>query len=168
MSLDGVIESPEQWSSPFFSDEMGRDLTSRLESAAAMVLGRVTYEAFAAFWPRQSDDVPFATLNNTITKLVVSESLRSAEWQNTSIIGDDDMKELKAKDDRGFHITGSGTLVRNWIQRGLIDEVILMMCPVLVGAGKRFFENGSTTSLELVGAEQFPRGVVALTYASTT
>jgi len=77
MSLDGVIESPEEWSSPFFSDEMGRDLTSRLESASAMVLGRVTYEEFAAFWPRQTDDVPFATLNNTIKKLVVSHSLGS-------------------------------------------------------------------------------------------
>jgi dihydrofolate reductase len=168
VSLDGVIESPEQWSSPFFSDEMGRDLTSRLESASAMVLGRVTYEEFAAFWPRQSDHVPFATLNNTIKKLVVSHSLTSAEWQNTSVIGDDDMEELKAEAEGDFHITGSGTLVRNWIQRGLVDEVILMMCPVLVGAGKRFFENGPATSLERVRVEQFPRGVMALTYVPTT
>lgn len=80
MSVDGVIESPQDWSSPFFSDRMRRDLTSRLESASAMVLGRVTYEEFAAFWPRQSDDVPFATLNNTMKKLVVSDSLASAEW----------------------------------------------------------------------------------------
>jgi dihydrofolate reductase len=128
MSLDGVIESPEQWSSPFFSDEIGRDLTSRLESASAMVLGRVTYEEFAAFWPRQSDDVPFATLNNTVKKLVVSDSLRSAEWQNTSIIGDADMEELKATGNGDFHITGRGTLVRDWIRRGLVDEVILMVC----------------------------------------
>lgn len=167
ISLDGVIESPEQWSSPFLSDELGRDLSSRLESASAMVLGRVTYEEFAAFWPRQSDDVPFATLNNTIKKLVVSDTLQSAEWQNTSIISDPEMEELKAKAEGDFHITGSGTLVRNWIQRGLVDEVILMMCPVLVGTGKRFFENGPTTSLERVGVEQFPRGVMALTYAPT-
>jgi dihydrofolate reductase len=107
---------------------MGRDL-SRLESASAMVLGRVTYEEFAAFWPRQSDDGPFATLNNTIKKLVVSERLRSAEWQNTSIIGDADMEELKAKGEGDFHITGSGTLVRNWIQRGLVDEVSSWSAP---------------------------------------
>jgi dihydrofolate reductase len=163
-----VIESPEQWSSPFFSDEMGRDLTARLESAAAMVLGRVTYEEFAAFWPRQSDDVPFATLNNTIEKLVVSDSLRSAEWQNSRIVGEAEMQALKARGDGDFHITGSGTLVRNWLQRGLIDEVVLMVCPVLVGAGKRFFEKGTTTSLKQVGVERFPRGVVALTYVATT
>jgi dihydrofolate reductase len=147
---------------------MGRDLASRLESVSAMVLGRVTYEEFAGFWPRQSDDVPFATLNNTIKKLVVSDSFRSAEWQNTSIIADADMEELKAKGDGDFHITGSGTLVRNWIQRGLVDEVILVVCPVLVGAGKRFFENGPTTRLERVGVEQFPRGVMALTYVPST
>jgi dihydrofolate reductase len=123
-----------------------------------MVLGRVTYEEFAAFWPRQSDDGPFATLNNTIKKLVVSERLRSAEWQNTSIIGDADMEELKAKGEGDFHITGSGTLVRNWIQRGLVDEVLLMVCSVLVGAGKRFFENGTTTTLKQVGIEQSRAG----------
>jgi dihydrofolate reductase len=77
------------------------------------------------------------------------------------------MEELKAKADADFRITGSGTLVRNWIQRGLVDEVILMMCPVLVGAGKRYFENGLTTGLERVGVEQFPRGVIALTYVPT-
>jgi dihydrofolate reductase len=110
----------------------------------------------------------FATLNNAIKKLVVSDSLRSAEWQNTSIIGDADMEELKAKGDGDLHITGSGTLVRNWIQRGLVDEVILMVCPVLVGAGKRFFEKGTTSTLKHVGVEQFPREVMALTYVPTT
>jgi dihydrofolate reductase len=85
MSLDGVIESPQQWSSPFFSDRMGRDLTSRLESASAMVLGRVTYEEFAAFWPRQSDDVPFATLNNTIIALTyVPATSRQVEPSRSS------------------------------------------------------------------------------------
>jgi dihydrofolate reductase len=168
MSLDGVIESPERWSSPFFSDELGRDLASRLESAAAMVLGRVTYDEFAAFWPRQSDDVPFATLNNTIEKLVVSDSLGSADWQNTRIISDAEMEELKANGAGDFHITGSGTLVRNWIRRGLLDEVILVMCPVLVGDGKRFFENGPTTPLTQVGVEHFPCGVMALTYVPRT
>lgn len=78
------------------------------------------------------------------------------------------MEELKAKGDGDFHITGSGTLVRNWIRRGLVDEVVLMVCPVLVGAGKRFFENGTTTTLKQVGVERFPRGVVALTYVPTT
>lgn len=129
MSLDGVIESPERWSSPFFSDEMGRDLTTRLESASTMVLGRVTYQEFASFWPRQSDDVPFATLNNTIKKLVVSDSLRSAEWQNTSIISDSDMEELKLKAEGNFHITGSGTLVRNWTsaqERGFVRRLRLL------------------------------------------
>ncbi len=78
------------------------------------------------------------------------------------------MEELKAKGDGDFHITGSGALVRNWIRRGLVDEVILMVCHVLVGAGKRFFENGTTTTLKRVGVEQFPRGVIALTYVPTT
>ena len=74
----------------------------------------------------------------------------------------------RTHNDGDFHITGSGTLVRNWIQRGLVDEVILLVCPVLVGAGKRFFENGTTTTLKQIGVEQFPRGVIALTYVPST
>jgi dihydrofolate reductase len=76
--------------------------------------------------------------------------------------------KLKATGNGDCHITGSGTLVRDWIRRGLVDAVILMVCPILVGAGKRFFENGTTTTLKQVGVEQFPRGVMALMYAPTT
>jgi dihydrofolate reductase len=156
VSLDGVIEAPEQWSSPFFSEEMGHDLESRLESAAARVLGRVTYEEFAAFWPQQPAHTPFARLNNTIKKLVVSHTLRGAAWENTTVIGDADMAEFKATGDGDLHITGSGTLVRTWLQRGLIDEVVLVVCPELVGRGKRFFERGDTTSLSRTEVKGVP------------
>jgi dihydrofolate reductase len=164
MSLDGVVGSPEKWTSPFFSDEMGRDLAAGLESAVAMVLGRITYTEFADFWPRQGDDVPFAALNNAIRKIVVSKTIQDPGWHNTTVIQDDQIRDLKADAKGDLHITGSGTLVRNWIEQGIIDEVVLMMCPIVLGRGKRLFENGSATELTLVQVEEFPRGVLALTY----
>jgi dihydrofolate reductase len=164
MSLDGVIESPEKWTSSFFSAEMGQDLATRLESAAAMVLGRVTYTEFADFWPRQGDDVPFATLNNTIPKIVVSETVQDPQWHKTTVVRGAEVASLKATSQGDLHITGSGMLLRNLLQQGVLDEVRIIMCPVVLGRGRRLFEDGTATELALTEVQQFPRGVLALTY----
>jgi len=164
MSLDGVIESPEKWTPPYFSEELGQDLSIRLESADAMVLGRATYTEFSRFWPTQADDVPFATLNNTIRKYVVSRTIQHPEWQNTTVISDVDVRDLKSGNGGDLHIAGSGTLVRNWLQQGVVDEVRIMLCPIVLGHGKRLFENGSQTALTLAEVRQFPLGVVSLNY----
>ena len=122
VSLDGVVESPEAWVAPFFGEELADDLTRRLSAAAAMVLGRRTYEEFARFWPKQGDDVPFAALNNSISKIAVSGTLEHADWQNTRVIRDGDIEQVKRDASGDLHITGSATLVRSWIERAIIDE----------------------------------------------
>jgi dihydrofolate reductase len=162
MSLDGVMSSPETWTSPFFSDEMAEDLTRRLQSSAAMVLGRHTYAEFAEFWPRQSSDVPFADLNNRIRKYVVSSTLDHADWRNSSVIGADDLTLLKAGGD--LHISGSGVLVRSLLERRLLDEMVIMMCPVVRGQGQRLFDAARATDLDLLTVTPLPRGVLCLTY----
>jgi hypothetical protein len=109
MSLDGVVESPEKWTSPYFSDQMASDLTTRLEAAAGMVLGHVTYNEFAAFWPNQDDSVPFATLNNSIRKYVISSTLSDPDWQNSRVVPPNEVANLKFSAEGDLHITGSGT-----------------------------------------------------------
>jgi dihydrofolate reductase len=160
-SLDGVMSSPETWTSPYFSDEMGQDLTRRLQASAAMVLGRHTYAEFAEFWPRQGD-APFADLNNRVRKYVVSSTLERADWRNSSVVGVDELPSLKAEGN--LHVTGSGVLVRSLLERRLLDELVIMMCPVVLGQGQRLFDRAVTTGLDLVKVTPFPRGVLSLSY----
>jgi dihydrofolate reductase len=165
-SVDGVVSSPETWVSPHFSDEMGTDLAKRLQSCAAMVLGRRTYDEFAQFWPHQGSDVPFADLNNKVRKFVVSDTLADAEWQNSSVVSARDLESLKSKGD--LHVTGSGVLMKSLLESRLLDEIILMVCPVALGQGQRLLDGLHATGLELVSAESFPLGVMCLTYRPTT
>lgn len=162
MSLDGVMASPETWTSPYFSDEMGEDLTRRLQSTAAMVLGRHTYTEFAEFWPGQSSEVPFADLSNGVRKYVVSSTLDQAGWRNSTVIHVDDLVPLKSGGD--LHITGSGLLVRSLLERRLLDEMVIMMCPVVLGRGQRLFDGVEATGLDLLKVTAFLHGVLCLTY----
>ncbi len=161
-SLDGVIAEPETWFTPYFSEELGADLAGRLESAHAMVLGGQTYKEFAEFWPKQGHDVPFADLNNKVRKFVVSKTIDQADWNNSTIIGVDDLTELRLSGD--LHVTGSATLVRSLLENRLLDEIVIVMCPVVLGEGKRLFDGLEKTALEMVRATTFPKGVQSLTY----
>ena len=162
MSLDGVMSSPEIWFSPYFSDEMEADLTQRLQSCAAMVLGHNTYTEFSQFWPRQGSEVPFADLNNGVQKYVVSRSLKQADWRNSTVVSIDDLTHLKSGGN--LHITGSGALVRSLLERQLLDELVVILCPLVLGQGRHLFDGVKTTGLSLVKATSFPRGVQCLTY----
>jgi dihydrofolate reductase len=168
MSLDGVVESPDRWHFAYYSEEMGRELRTRLESAGAMLLGRVTYEEFAAYWPNQPGGAPFVDLNNDIRKYVVSTTLDSAEWNNTTLIGRDvpeAIRELKRQPGGDLHVTGSPTLVRWLLHAGLLDELRVQLSPVVVGSGKRLFrDGGASIGLELVESTTLPHGVLALAY----
>src|SRR5262249_2540651 len=168
ISLDGVIESPERWHFNRYSDEMGQDLGTRLESAGAMLLGRKTYEDFAAYWPQQGSDVPFADINNNIRKYVISTTLKSANWKNTTVINGNvtaAVRQLKAESGGDLHVAGSATLVRWLLAAGLLDSVRLQVSPVIVGSGLRLFPDGSTPAeLVLVEAEPLPNGVLVLEY----
>jgi dihydrofolate reductase len=176
VSLDGVVESPEEWHLPYFNDEMGEAIGAAMAAADAMLLGRVTYEEFAAFWPSQSsdDDQELTDYMNNTPKYVVSKTLEEPlGWNNSTLINGDVAEEiikLKQQPGKDISITGSPTLVRSLLAEDLLDELRLMVHPIVVGNGKRLFEDGSDqkalklVDLKLVDSKTFSTGVLYLTY----
>ncbi len=169
VSLDGVVESPEKWQLPYFDDEMGEAVGAAMAAADAMLLGRVTYQEFASYWPGvSSEEQPFAGYMNDTPKYVVSASLEMVEWNNSTLIKGnvaEEISRLKQQPGKNIGITGSATLVQSLLRDDLLDELGLMVHPVVVGSGKRLFEEGGAPKgLELVDSKTFSTGVVYLTY----
>ena len=170
VSLDGVMEAPDKWHFPYFDGEMGETIGSAMAEADAMLMGRVLYEEWAAFWPNQDpDENPVASRMNGVRKYVVSTTLEGPlGWNNSTLIRENVAEEiagLKRQTGGDISISGSGSLVRSLLKDGLIDELRLMVHPVVVGSGKRLFEEGSERiALELVDSRIFSTGVVYLTY----
>ena len=168
MALDGVMESPDKWHFPYFNDEMEEAIGAAMADSDAMLLGRVTYEEFAAFWPSQGERDVAGYMNNT-PKYVVSRTLEEPlEWQNSTLIKEnvaEEVAKLKQQPGKDISITGSGTLVRSLLQDDLIDELRLMVHPIVVGSGKHLFEEGGDQkALKLVDSKTFSTGVLYLTY----
>ncbi len=168
ISLDGVIEDADQWMGPWFNDELGQAVGSLMGAQDAMLLGRVTYAEFAAHWPQQTGEMA-DTMNGT-PKYVVSGTLPSAEWQNTTLIpaasAFAEIAELKQQPGRNIGMTGSATLVSSLLREGLLDELHLFVLPLVVGSGKRLFGTpGDQLPLKLLDSATFQTGVVHLTYA---
>ena len=169
VSLDGVTESPEKWSFPYFNDEVGQMLGSQMAEADTLLLGRRTYQEFAAYWPDKTvEDDPFADYINTVPKLVVSTTLTTLEWNNSTLITGDvaaQLTRLKQQPGKNISITGSVTLVGSLLRQGLLDELRLLLYPIVVGTGRRLFQDGSEqVPLKLVDARAFSTGVVSLVY----
>jgi dihydrofolate reductase len=170
VALDGVMEAPERWSFQFHNDEMEEAQRAGMAAADAMLLGRVTYQEFASYWPYQnSADQPFTDYLNNTPKFVVSTTLQEPlEWQNSTLIKDnvaEEIARLKRQPGKDIGIVGSGTLVRSLLQDDLLDELTLMVHPIVLGRGKRLFEEGGDQkALELVDSKTFSTGVVVLTY----
>jgi dihydrofolate reductase len=132
-----------------------------------MLLGRRTYEEFAAFWPNQGDDVPLAPEINGVRKLVASTTLDSVDWQNSELIDGDVAEDLRRRRDEpgtDISITGSPTLVRSLLAAGVLDELRLLVHPIVVGHGKRLFGDGPTVPLRLESARSLETGVQYLVY----
>src|SRR6516225_6994392 len=167
ISLDGVVEAPEKWTGPYFNDQVGQAVGALMAANDAMLLGRVTYEGFAAAFGGQSGGMA-DQMNNT-QKYVVSSTLTSAGWQNSTLISGVDtagqIKALKQQPGRNIGMSGSSTLV-GWLMRhGLLDRLDLLVFPVVLGSGKRLFsEPDGQVPLTLAGSEAFATGVVHLTY----
>ena len=171
LSLDGVYEAPHEWHFPYFNDEMGEAVQSQIDAADTMLLGRVTYQEFASYWPHQSnDEVPLANHMNNTPKVVVSETLDSVdEWQNSTLIKGNVVEELtrlKQQPGKNIGVTGSGTLVASLMGAGLLDELRLLVHPIVVGKGKRLFATweDQPRGLRLADAQTFYTGVLSLTY----
>jgi dihydrofolate reductase len=170
VSLDGVVESPEKWHFPYFNDQMGEAIGAAMASSDAMLMGRVLYEEWAAFWPNQDpDENPVAARMNGVRKYVVSTTLEEPlEWQNSTLIGDnvaEEISRLKEQPGKDISISGSPTLVRSLLEEDLLDELRLMVHPIVVGSGKRLFEDGGDQkALQLVDSKIFSTGVLYLSY----
>jgi dihydrofolate reductase len=169
ISLDGVVESPDKWHFPYFDDEMGAAVGAGFATTDALLMGRVLYEDWAAYWPEHADE-PFGDVMNSMKKYVVSSSLQVAEWENSELVNGDVAKkltDLKATDGGDIAMSGSATTVRWLLREGLLDELNLLLHPIAVGSGlaRLFPPDEPTIALELRGAETFKSGVLNLSYA---
>ena len=167
VSLDGVVESPEKWVA--FDDEMGEAVNAGTGAADTLLLGRRTYEVFAASWPQRTvEDDPMAGWMNDTPKVVVSSTLESPAWNNTTVIDGDveaSLRALKAKPGKNILVNGSATLVQSLLRDGMLDELRLFVHPTLVGTGQRLFDDGGDhVALELIEARPLSTGVVFATY----
>ncbi len=175
ISLDGVIEAPETWHFPYFDDQMGAVVGDLMSQTDATLLGRQTYDEFAGYWPGADPADPFTGVMNGARKYVVSTTLTDPAWENSSVVGGgtggdtgvDVAAELTAlKADTRLGTTGSATLVRWMLEQGLVDELHLLVHPIVVGHGKKLFADGATVPLRLVSSTTFETGVVYLVYAN--
>lgn len=173
VSLDGVVESPEQWAFAYTNDEIQQVNQAGMAASDALLFGRVTYQMFAAYWPTATDE-PYASHINTTPKYVVSTTLDTlawGTWDTPMLIQGNLMDEItKLKHQPGKDITtiGSATLVQSLLHHNLLDELRLLVHPVVIGRGNRLFSDGNQQALELVNVQPFRTGVVALTYQPGT
>ena len=176
VTLDGVIEDPGGgdkskyggWSLQFWNEQAMKFKYDELFACDALLLGRVTYDGFARAWPAMKDAGDFGERMNSISKFVVSTSLKNAEWNNSTIINNNvvaKIKALKEQSEKDILIAGSAELVHTLMQYDLVDEFRLMIHPIVVGGGKRLFGEGIDRKiLRLVDTKSFSSGIVVLTY----
>lgn len=168
ISLDGVVESPANWGFRFLTEEMNETIGAGIAKADAILLGRRTYLEFAALWPTQPRGVPMSAFLNDRPKYVVSSTLDAVEWGPATLLaGDvlDAITELKQLPGKNIQIPGSPTLVRWLLRQGLLDELALMVCPVVVGSGMRLFEeSGEQQTFTLTASTPLSTGALAVTY----
>lgn len=181
LTLDGVMQAPGDpdedrdggfehggWQLPYFDDVFADAVSDGLTSSDAVLLGRKTYEIFAAYWPTATEEGEFADLMNNIDKFVVSRTLDEVEWQNSTLLEGDSAEavaELKRQPGGDLRVIGSGELAQTLMANDLVDEYHLMIHPVILGSGKRLFkEGGERTDLELVDTKTTGAGVVILEY----
>lgn len=167
ISLDGVTESPDQWQFDGFDDDMMNEMGVQLAAIDTVLMGRVTYQEWAGYWPTSTDE-PFASFINNIPKYVVSTTLDKVEWQNSTLIKGDlttEINKLKQQEGKNIGVTGSPTLVRSLLQADLLDALHLQIHPVVANKGKRLFKDGDALKrLKLVNNRTTGSGVLMVTY----
>lgn len=167
ISVDGVVEAPDQWHFPYWNDEMAAAVGKGFETTRAMLMGRTLYDEWAEYWPTSTDE-PVASLFNDMPKYVVSTTLREASWNNSTIINGDvaaRIRELEDSTEGDIALSGSATLVRWLLANRLLDRLHLLVHPVVVGKGQRLFEDTPTHPLQLVSQDTFSTGVLHVVYA---
>jgi dihydrofolate reductase len=168
VTLDGMMQEPGNWSFPFWSDEAAKFKFDELFASDALLLGRVTYEGFAAAWPSMADEAGFADRMNGMPKYVVSSTLQELAWNNSHLIKGNIVEAvtaLKQESGQDILLCGSADLMNLLMQHDLIDEYRLMVHPIIIGGGKRLFqEGGAPKTLRLIETKAFGSGIVVLRY----
>jgi dihydrofolate reductase len=176
ISLDGVVEAPDQWHFPYFNEEMGAAVDATLGPTEAMLFGRKTYDGFAEAWPEREaageEDAPLAKKLGDVRKVVVSNQQLAFTWRNSEQLQGDFVEAVTAlKNEPGegtIGMSGSVSVVRQLLAAGLLDELHLLVHPIAVRRGMRLFDEGETPiPLELISSETFETGVLNLVYAPT-
>jgi dihydrofolate reductase len=162
ISLDGVVEAPETWHLDYFNDEMGAAVGGLMDGQDAMLLGRVTYDAFADYWPKADPNDPLTIQMNGTPKYVVSTTLTEPTWENSTVIGPDAIASVKTEFNLG--VTGSATLVNHLLRARLLDELHLFVHPVFLGSGSQVFRPGDKIGLKLANSTVFQTGVLHTVY----
>jgi len=166
MSLDGVIDSPQNWSLPYWDDEHSAYSQKLMADADELLLGRKTYEGFAEAWPQRSGD-PYTDKINAMPKHVATQTLTDLTWNAQPLQGGavEAVAELKQRDGQNLLKYGTGQFSRALIENGLLDELHVWIFPVLVGRGQRLIDGIDVTHLELVETTRFESGIVVNAYA---
>ena len=172
ITLDGYFEGRENWDLSFHEAIWGEELEKlsieQLHAADYLVFGRVTYEGMAAYWTRETGEI--ADLMNKIPKLVISRTLKSADWNNTTLISNDaaaEIKRIKEEGEGDMYVFGSANLSETFINNDLFDEYRIGIAPVILGSGRHLFRDGiSPKSLSLNSTQQLLNGGVVLRYYS--
>jgi dihydrofolate reductase len=169
ISLDGVVQDPQDWHFRYFDDEMGAVVGSGMEATDAMLLGRRLYDEWSEYWPSQGDNVPFASHINSLPKYVLTHRPIEGEvWNNTTVISDDHVagvRTLKDSVDRDISMSGCATTVRWLIANGLLDELALLVHPIAVAKGQRLFEDTGTVPMRLEQCTPLKSGVLHVRYS---
>src|SRR5437899_7813974 len=168
LSLDGVFEEPGEWSGPFFNDEAGQFKWSELQASDALLLGRRTYQGFAAAWPSMTNTGEFGEKMNTMPKYVVSSTLNEVDWTGSKLVkGDvaDEVRWLKKEPGGDLLLSGSAQLFNALMRENLIDLYRFMLHPIVLGTGARLFtDDAARTRMDLKEVKRFATGIVVLEF----
>jgi dihydrofolate reductase len=180
VTLDGVVQAPGEpsedveggfehggWQASYLDEESGGVMFEDMAHVDALLLGRKTYEIFAAYWPQAPEEIPFTALLNNAPKYVASRTLESVEWNNSNLIQGEIANEVpRLKEQYGkIHVSGSADLVQTLLRHDLVDQLNLWVYPVVLGTGKKLFADGAVpAALELLESATFGKGTVLLRY----
>lgn len=170
VTLDGVAEAPEKWQGDLFDQDMMQAMGAAIANQDTALMGRVTYQEWQPFWPNSPDE-PYASFINNIPKFVFSKSLAGVDWQNSTLVRGslaDKVNELKRLPGKDIGVQGSISLQRSLIDASLLDELTLLIHPVVVGQGKRFFKDvNELQRFKLIDCKTSGSGIVMATYRLT-
>lgn len=171
ISLDGVVERPDQWHFPYFTEQMGEVIGAGMQTRGAYLMGRRLYDEWAAHWTAHPDDDEFGPFITPLRKYVLSSHPLDTDWENSHLVTGDDAEvaaqvaRIKEETEGDIGMSGCATTVRWLLAHGLLDELELLVHPLAVGTGQRLFEDTGQVPLELIGSTVLDSGVLHLRYA---